>query len=97
MIELAFYCGLRRPLRTYIKKGLGFRLGGEMTCPECQSIIDQYRDLRRAVLEFAQTLDDYERERRRKFDAERPAGMPPLTALLEQMDRDAGCTLPGVR
>lgn len=61
-----------------------------MACPECEATHQQYLAMRRAVLEFARTLNRLEEQRLDRVDATRPPGVPSMKELRALIERDAG-------
>jgi hypothetical protein len=64
-----------------------------MACPECEATRKQFLEMRRAVLSFARTLNQFEEVRLARVDAGRPAGAPLASELRALIEKDAGLVL----
>jgi hypothetical protein len=64
-----------------------------MACPDCEATRKQYLAMRRAVLGFARTLNQYEQERLSELDDRRPAGAPSMRELRAAIEGEAGLPL----
>jgi len=63
-----------------------------MACPDCEATRKQFLEMRRAVLRFARTLDQFEGDRLARLDENRPAGAPSMRELRALIERDAART-----
>ena len=61
-----------------------------MACPECQATRKQFMEMRRAILAFARTLNEFEDRRLAAVDAFRPAGAPSMLELRRLIEADDG-------
>lgn len=64
-----------------------------MPCPECDTTRKQFLEMRRAVLAFARTLNQFEDERLAEVDATRPPGAPSMRELRRLVESDSGLML----
>ncbi len=64
-----------------------------MAYPECETVRKQFLDMRRAVLAFARTLNQFEDERLIQVDENRPAGAPSMRELRALIEKEARLTL----
>lgn len=65
-----------------------------MSCPECETLQKQFLEMRRAVLAFAHTLNQFEDRRLAKVDANRPQGAPSMREWRMLIEKEAGLTCP---